>query len=39
MKCNICGHNMEYKETVTLSSGKVVDIYVCPECGFHKRDG
>ena len=38
MTCNICGsHEMVYKETITFSTGKVADMYVCKECGFVKR--
>lgn len=39
MKCPVCGSsNMDYKETITFSNGKVADIYVCCECGCAKRD-
>lgn len=38
MRCSICGNKqMVYQDTITLSSGKIYDIYKCPECGFIKR--
>lgn len=38
MKCTVCGNrDMVYKETITFSTGRTADIYVCRECGFTKR--
>lgn len=38
MSCTMCGcSDMRYKETVTFSTGRTADVYVCPKCGFAVR--
>lgn len=39
MTCPMCGSSkISYKETVTFSTGRVADVYVCKECGFVKTE-